>query len=419
MRRAYTGRMGFVRALPLRIAILATAGLGALLALPGCVAPAGDIVAGVRASAAHDSFNIAVWELRHASDIVAALNTPPENPGAIDEYFETTARLREAARRAEWLLANRPADDPELLEALEEEQVIERELEDIRARVTLALRGLMMNTMREAGLVSDPPVLDAIVFPPVSFVMEDLPRALAVSPRDRIALMESLPLRPEISTEEILRLERALTDRGLSALVVNIGGMGTYPALVKATSTRDSTVRTILHEWVHHYLFFHPLGQRYSASGDMTTINETVANMVAAEAAAIALDQPPPVFRVPEPPTEPHRDPGVFDFGVYMRETRIEAERLLSEGLIEEAEAYMEARRVHLNEEHGYAIRKINQAYFAFHGSYADSPAGGSVSPIFGQLIEVRNQTGSVAEFLRAVREIRSPSDLERLAGQG
>ncbi len=419
MRRAYTGRMGFVRALPLRIAILAAAVLGALLALPGCVAPAGDIVAGVRASAAHDSFNIAVWELRHASDIVSALNTPPENPAAIDEYFEATARLREAAGRAEWLLANRPADDPELLEALEQEQDIERDLEAIRARATLALRGLTMSAMREAGLVSDPPILDEIVFPPVSFVMEDLPRALVVSPRDRIALMESLPLRPEISTEEILRLEEALTDRGLSALVVNIGGMGTYPALVKATSTRDFTVRTILHEWVHHYLFFHPLGQRYAASGDMTTINETVANMVGAETAAIALDQPPPVFRVPEPPTEQHRDPGVFDFGTYMRETRVEAERLLADGLIEEAEAYMEARRVHLNEEHGYAIRKINQAYFAFHGSYADSPAGGSVSPIFGQLIEVRNQTGSVAEFLRAVREIKSPSDLERLAGQG
>lgn len=419
MRRAYTGRMGFVRALPLRLVILAATVLWALMALPGCVAPAGDIIAGVRASAAHDSFNIAVWELRHASDIIAALNTPPENPDAIEKYFETTARLREAAGRAAWLLANRPADDPELLEALEQEEAVERDLEEIRARATLALRGLAMSTMREAGLVSDPPVLGEIVFPPVSFVMEDLPRAVAVSPRDRITLMESIPLRPEISTEEILRLEEALRDRGLSALVVNIGGMATYPALVKATSTRDSTIRTILHEWVHHYLFFHPLGQRYSASDDMTTINETVASMVTAETAAMALDQPPPVFRVPEPSTEPHHDPGVFDFGTYMRETRVEVERLLADGQIDESEAYMEARRVHLNETQGYAIRKINQAYFAFHGSYADSPVGGSVSPIYGQLIEVWNQTDSVAEFLRTVREIKSPADLERLTSTG
>ena len=154
-------------------------------------------------------------------------------------------------------------------------------------------------------------------------------------------------------------------------------------------------------------------------TGDMTTINETVANIVAAETAALALNQPPPEFRVPEPPTEQRRDSDVFDFGRYMRETRIEAERLLADGMIEEAEKYMEERRVHLNETHGYAIRKINQAYFAFHGSYADSPAGGSVSPIYGQLIDVRNQAGSVAEFLRAVRGIRSASDLEQLAETG
>ncbi len=419
MRRAYTVRMGLVHALPFKIVIAAAVFLGALLALPGCGAPAGDIVAGIRASAAHDSFNIAVWEFRHASDIVTSLNTPPENPNAIDEYFETTARLREAEGRAARLLATRLADDAELLEALEEQETIERELEEIRERATLALRGLTMSALREAGLLSDPPVLGEIVFPPVSFVMEELPKALVVSPRDRIDITESLPLRPDISIDEILRLEESMTKRDLSAVVVNIGGMGTYPALVKSTSTRDSTVRTILHEWVHHYLFFHPLGQRYAAGGEMTTINETVANMVAAETAAMALDQPLPVFRTPEPPSEPHRDPGVFDFGAYMRETRVEAERLLTEGLFDEAEAYMEARRVHLNETHGYVIRKINQAYFAFHGSYADSPAGGTVSPIYGQLIEVRNQSGSVAEFVRTVREIESASELEQLAGAG
>ena len=79
----------------------------------------------------------------------------------------------------------------------------------------------------------------------------------------------------------------------------------------------------------------------------------------------------------------------------------------------------MEARRVHLNRTHGYAIRKINQAYFAFHGSYADSPSGGSVSPVYGQLIAVRNNSESTAEFLRAVREIKSAAELEQLAGAG
>ena len=297
MSHAYTYHMGHVRALPLHIIIPVALFLATLFLLPGCRAPVGDVIAAIRASAAHDSFNIAVWELRHASDIVASLNTPPTNPDAIDDYFETSARLRETNARVNRLLATRAGDDPELLEALAEQERIEEELAEIRPSATRALRSLAMSTMREAGLVSDPPVFGEIVFPPISFVMEELPRALIVSPRERIDLMASLPLRSDISTEEILKLEEALTNKGLSAIVERIGGLGTYPALVKATSSREFTVSTILHEWVHHYLFFHPLGQRYSAGGEMSTINETVANMVAAETAAIALGLPPPVFR--------------------------------------------------------------------------------------------------------------------------
>ena len=419
MRRAYTELMSHVRALSVQMTVCVTLILSALFVLPGCVAPTGSMIAGIRASAAHDSFNIVVWEFRHAADIVSALNTPPKNSAAIEDYFEATSRIRGLNGRVERLLATRPADDPELLRTLGERDVIQRELEVIRPDATRALRALAMDALREAELLTDFPILPEIVFPPVSFVMEELPKALVVSPRERIELMEFLPIRPDISVVEIRRLEDVLTDKGLSALVTNIGGLGTYPALVKSTSTRDWTVRTIIHEWVHNYLFFRPLGQRYSASGDMTMINETVANMVAAEAGAIALNQPPPVFRVPEPPDDTTRDPAIFDFGAYMRETREEAERLLEQGFIEDAEGYMEARRVELNETHGYVIRTINQAYFAFHGSYADSPAGGSVSPILGQLIDLRNNSASLAEFMRAVREVRSPADLEALAGRG
>ena len=417
MRGAYTDGMGLVRTLPLRIAILAMIVLGVLIVLPGCVAPVGSISAGIRASAAHDSFNIGVWELRHLSDIVGAVITPPANPAVIDDYFEVAGRLREAESRTRALEATRSADDPDLRDARADHEAIKRELDEMQERAMLALRALTMSALREADLFVDPPIMGEIVFPPVSFVMEELPKVLIVSPRERIELVESIPLRPDISVDEIDRLEEAITGRNLSALVTNIGGLGTYPALVKAGAAREFTVRTILHEWVHHYLFFHPLGQRYSSGGAMTTVNETVANMVAAEAASLALGRPPPVFRVPEAPSDVHTDPGVFDFGSYMRETRLEAERLLMEGLIDEAEAYMDARRRHLNDTHGYAIRTINQAYFAFHGSYADGPRGGSVSPIYGQLIALREQEGSTAAFLRAVREIRSPSDLERLVG--
>jgi hypothetical protein len=50
-----------------------------------------------------------------------------------------------------------------------------------------------------------------------------------------------------------------------------------------------------------------------------------------------------------------------------MAATRIEVDRLLAGGKIQEAEQYMEARR-QIFVAHGYQIRKLNQAYFAFYG---------------------------------------------------
>jgi hypothetical protein len=52
---------------------------------------------------------------------------------------------------------------------------------------------------------------------------------------------------------------------------------------------------------------------------------------------------------------------------------------------------------------HGYYIRKLNQAYFAFHGTYALSPT--SVSPVAKQLEELRSYVPEVGEFLAAVRK--------------
>ncbi len=49
---------------------------------------------------------------------------------------------------------------------------------------------------------------------------------------------------------------------------------------------------------------------------------------------------------------------------------------------IVEAENYMEERRQFINS-HGYGIRKLNQAFFAFYGAYADQPGAqrGAIPP--------------------------------------
>ena len=99
-----------------------------------------------------------------------------------------------------------------------------------------------------------------------------------------------------------------------------------------------------------------------------------------------------------EPPEPPE-----FSFAAEMRETRLHTDALLAEGKVEEAEAYMEERRL-LMVEHGYAIRVLNQAYFAFHGAYAESPA--SSSPIGAQVRRFREHSDSVGDFILRIREI-------------
>jgi hypothetical protein len=62
----------------------------------------------------------------------------------------------------------------------------------------------------------------------------------------------------------------------------------------------------------------------------------------------------------------------------------------------------------------GYYIRKLNQAYFAFYGTYADRPT--SINPIGVELRELRSQSASLKEFLEAVASMSNRQDLtERL----
>jgi hypothetical protein len=113
-------------------------------------------------------------------------------------------------------------------------------------------------------------------------------------------------------------------------------------------------------------------------------------------------------------PTDPE-EPPPFDFGTEMRETRLRVDELLAAGQVEAAERYMEERR-RLFVQHGYPLRVLNQAYFAFHGSYGTSAA--STSPIGPKLEELRTLTPDLQTFLVAVRDITSVEELEAVLDQ-
>ena len=90
-------------------------------------------------------------------------------------------------------------------------------------------------------------------------------------------------------------------------------------------------------------------------------------------------------------------------------------ERLLSIGAIDDAEQYMERRRLELDGM-GYRIRRLNQAYFAFHGSYAESVAG---DDRMGTLVRrLRASSPSLADFLARVSNVQSVDTLQRLVDE-
>jgi hypothetical protein len=169
----------------------------------------------------------------------------------------------------------------------------------------------------------------------------------------------------------------------------------------------------VAHEWVHNYLTFFPLGFNYGANGDIITINETVAELVGNEIGEQALRRfypdlaplPPPFEVSPTPATPP-----AFDVDAAMRQTRLTVDALLAQGKVDQAERYMEAQRQRFVER-GYPIRVLNQAYFAFHGSYGTAAA--STSPLGPKLEQLRALTPDVKTFLQAVRAFTTPADVD------
>jgi hypothetical protein len=253
-------------------------------------------------------------------------------------------------------------------------------------------------------------------WPPVTFRFNDLPTYLVISPRDEIRNYRGVYMIPDIPETDRAGLETAVEETlDVSALVVDVGGIGSWPTMVIGDASLHSLFDIVAHEWTHTYLLLRPLGLRYNDSRDLTTMNETVASIVGGEVADLVIARyypelvPPPTTES-EPPAE-ERVSTHEDFNQAMRRIRLHVDDLLAKGRVEEAETYMEAERQKLVAQ-GHNLRRLNQAYFAFHGSYATSPA--SVDPIGPWLRQLRARSGSLKAFLDQVSRMRSLNDLLR-----
>jgi hypothetical protein len=253
--------------------------------------------------------------------------------------------------------------------------------------------------------------------------------------------LDPMPLEAIVAVEQ-----RILDERNLSALVVPIGGVAVYPAMIKETTNLRWAIETFSHEWSHHYLFFYPLGLSYEFDGEARIINETVADVFGKEIAEEVLARYYPELVAGGDSADgaivlaSDHQQSSFDFGATMNETRVTVDQYMAGiGVIEakmqtlsgdnqpdraasyqpivdhfvlKSETYMEHRRA-IFVANGYNIRKINQAYFAFYGGYQGGIAGvGGEDPIGPAVRDIRAFSPDVHSFMVAMRGITNRAEL-------
>ncbi|MCL4269578.1 MAG: hypothetical protein KJZ72_08535, partial [Anaerolineales bacterium] len=347
----------------------------------------------------------------------------------IADYLQTTQFIFEKEYQLSQLYADASIEDKESATA-----AVRGELDELYARrqdlaplAEAIIQAQVSQVLAELGFTAiGQPV------PNVWYHSTPLPMALIVSPRDRIEQTANISIYTEITVDEQVSLETEV-DAGLdvSSLVVPVGGVGVYPTMVMRSTNLNWIANTVAHEWIHNYLTLRPLGVLYNNTPELRTMNETTASIAGDEIGALViekfypelmpsasnttldlvslpLDRPNP-GDLPRPP---------FDFRAQMHETRIHVDALLAEGKIEEAEAYMEERR-QIFLRNGYLLRKINQAYFAFYGAYADTPGGAAGEDPVGPAVRaLREQSDSLANFVNRISWMSNFEQLQEAVNQ-
>ncbi len=402
--------------------------LSALLGSSTLLAPA-DTTDRARAFTRPIEFDYFNWTLNASSlkFAQAALGTPyyfdnNVHHRIVAEYLKLTGQIIQDEHHLNLIYADPQVKNPESASTK-----LRAELSQLKARqaelaplAEAILQEQVSAVVNELGLTSGGQPI-----PPILFHITPLPYNLILSRRDKIQSEASISLLSDLTVDRQAALE-ARVDKGLdvSSLVVPVGGIGSYPTMVERTTDLNWLTDTIAHEWIHNWLTLRPLGMNYYASSELRTMNETTASIAGHEIGALILERYYPELTqallpqaspisLPLGPIDPDDLRKPFDFRAEMHTTRVHVDELLTEGKIEAAEAYMEQRR-QLFWDNGYPIRKLNQAYFAFYGAYADLPGGAAgADPVGPAVRQLRSQSPSLGAFLRKIAQMSSFQELQ------
>ncbi len=384
--------------------------------------PEHDLQTQVDTVTAPQQFDFIDWESQAIAGEIGRRFAPPtiptdqtEKQALVERFLQLETDMRRLEREIGLIYAANNAQPPNAA-TLANVVDLEQELARLRAaqiemapQVETLLAQQVEAVLRDEGFTAA-----GQVFPPVAFRLIDPPTALILSPRDKIENQHFVGLQPGLDNGIRFEIEKTIDQRGdVSSYITNVGGLGSYPTMVINTPNLPALIDIIAHEWTHDYFFAFPTNifWGYQTYPRLTTINETTASLVGKEISRKVIirfypawiDSLPPLDETGQPvPQKPS------EFHLAMRSIRTQVDQLLAEGKIEEAEAYMEKERVKLVEK-GYNLRKLNQAYFAFHGSYA--LGADSVDPIGPQIRRLRAASPSLKVFLDRIGWLNSYDD--------
>ncbi len=398
------------------------------LLLTGSVPLADSISERTRVYTRGIEFDFAGWTLEAAWDKLeqSALESPAyfsysQRKYVVAEYIHVTDQILQAEAKVSLIYSDPQISDPKAASTGLRSQ-IEKLNHRQKALAPLAeaiLQQQVSSALAELGLTSGGQPI-----PPVLYHVSPLPLSLIVSPRESIQTNANISLQPNmnVATQSALE-ERVDAALGTSSLVVPVGGIGTYPTMVMQTTDLNWQIEVIAHEWTHNYLTLRPLGLKYDVTPELRTMNETTASLAGKEIGSMVLQRYYPERlqgHIPNLETASLSGPlasasprQAIDFRAEMHTTRLRVDELLAAGKVEEAEAYMEERR-RFFWDNGYALRKLNQAYFAFYGAYADVPGGAAgEDPVGPTVVALRAKSASLADFLNRIAWMTSFEELQ------
>ena len=403
-----------------------------------------------------DKFDYVGWELNalatklgQAAWGVHPYMSEPERSQYVRDYLQDVQRVRQLEAEIDAAYLNATSIDPDALTAgMQQER--DRLRNDLEARQPLAesiLEGQVSAVLADEGFATLGQVL-----PPVSMHLTRVPQLLVVSPRDRIEREVELAVDP-MTVEQRDALENRIAEQeNMDALVVPLGGMALFPAMIQESGNLPWVVETFAHEWLHHYFFLYPLGRSFFIDTGPTgrealAINETAANIFGREVGRKVLERYYPDFLPSAERSDMSiivsamRQPNSFNFAAAMHRTRTTVDEMLliidlthqkteaweRRGNTQQAEQLEAAANRHIERlqdfmglrqrlfvENGYGIRKLNLAYFAFYGGYqsggvpgiaGNDPIGPAVEDIFAMSTDLQ-------AFVRTLRTVTTREEL-------